>query len=100
MRFTAEIHYEDGSYWAAVQELPGCFASGDTLDELIESLRDAIRVHRNDDDVKLQVVAASLESVPVGSVVVGGERQPAPPPSPPPPGVGISETRGAGRRSG
>jgi predicted RNase H-like HicB family nuclease len=32
MELTARIHIEDGSYWADVSELPGCFASGDTLD--------------------------------------------------------------------
>jgi predicted RNase H-like HicB family nuclease len=33
VELTARIHIEDGSYWADVPELPGCFASGDTLDE-------------------------------------------------------------------
>jgi predicted RNase H-like HicB family nuclease len=42
MELTARIHLEDGSYWADVPELPGCFASGDTLDELFESLREGI----------------------------------------------------------
>ena len=36
------IHEEDGSYWAAAKEFPGCFASGATLDELKESLAEAI----------------------------------------------------------
>jgi predicted RNase H-like HicB family nuclease len=36
------IHEEDGSYWAEVKELPGCFASGATLDELKEALTEAI----------------------------------------------------------
>lgn len=42
MDLTARIHLEDGSYWADVAELPGCFASGDTLDELFESLREGV----------------------------------------------------------
>ena len=40
MALTARIHVEDGGYWADVPELPGCFASGDTLDELFESLQE------------------------------------------------------------
>jgi predicted RNase H-like HicB family nuclease len=36
------IHAEDGAYWAEVKELPGCFAAGDTLDELLEALREGI----------------------------------------------------------
>lgn len=42
MELTANIHREDGSYWADVPELPGCFASGDTFDELFDSLREGI----------------------------------------------------------
>jgi predicted RNase H-like HicB family nuclease len=42
MELTAKIHIEDGSYWADIPELPGCFASGDTLDELFESLQEGV----------------------------------------------------------
>jgi hypothetical protein len=42
MELTARIHIEEGSYWADVPELPGCFASGDTLDELFESLQEGV----------------------------------------------------------
>lgn len=42
MDLTALIHAEDGAYWAEVKELPGCFAAGDTLDELLEALREGI----------------------------------------------------------
>lgn len=42
MELTARIHAEDGGYWADVPELPGCFASGDTLDELFESLQEGV----------------------------------------------------------
>lgn len=41
-RLTAQIHRENGSYWADVPELPGVFATGDTLDELFESLREGV----------------------------------------------------------
>jgi len=49
MELTANIHLEDGSYWAEVSELPGCFASGDTLDELFASLREGIAVYLGDE---------------------------------------------------
>jgi predicted RNase H-like HicB family nuclease len=39
------VHQEDGSYWAEVQELPGCFASGDTVVELIESIEEAVALY-------------------------------------------------------
>ena len=44
MQLTVRVHEEDGSYWAEVVELPGCFASGDTLDELRSGLDEAVRM--------------------------------------------------------
>ncbi len=40
-----DVHHEDGSYWAEVRELPGCFASGDTVAELIESVEEAVALY-------------------------------------------------------
>ncbi len=69
MNFTAEVHFEDGSYWAQVRELPGCFASGDTLDELFEGLREAIQTTLDDEEAvgNLHIASAiiSSEAVPV-----------------------------------
>jgi len=43
MRLKAQVQREkDGSYWAEVVDLPGCFASGDSFDELLEALKEAI----------------------------------------------------------
>lgn len=48
MDIQAEIHQEeDGSYWAKVvepAELSGVFAAGDTLDEVVASLREGIEL--------------------------------------------------------
>ena len=40
---------EDGTLWAEVLDLPGCFASGDNLDELREALQEAISMYVMDD---------------------------------------------------
>jgi predicted RNase H-like HicB family nuclease len=37
----ALVHEEDGMYWAEVPSHPGLFASGATIDELIEALGEA-----------------------------------------------------------
>lgn len=42
--YTVRVHEEDGSLWAEVVELPGVFAAGDTMDELLESLAEAIEM--------------------------------------------------------
>lgn len=39
--------YEDApdNLWAKVHELPGCFAAGETMDDLWKSLSEAIRLY-------------------------------------------------------
>jgi predicted RNase H-like HicB family nuclease len=49
MEITANIRLEDGSYWADVPDLPGCFASGATLDDLFDSLREGIELYLDGD---------------------------------------------------
>lgn len=45
-RLTLNVHREsDGSWWTEVAELPGCFASGFSLDELVEAAREAILMY-------------------------------------------------------
>lgn len=34
---------EEGGYWAEVPALPGCLTQGETLDEIVENLDDAIQ---------------------------------------------------------
>lgn len=53
MEFNVQVHHENGSYWAEVVELPGVFASGATLDELVEALGEAIRLYRDDPEGKI-----------------------------------------------
>ncbi|MBW4540087.1 MAG: type II toxin-antitoxin system HicB family antitoxin [Myxacorys chilensis ATA2-1-KO14] len=43
MRIKAIVHpAEEGGYWAEVPALPGCITEGDTMEELITNLKDAI----------------------------------------------------------
>ncbi len=49
MELTVRVHRENDTYWAEVVELPGCFASGDTLDELTQALSEAISLVMADD---------------------------------------------------
>ena len=49
MELTVRVHFEEGAYWAEVLELPGCFASGETLDELKDTLDEAIAMYLEDE---------------------------------------------------
>ena len=50
MELTVRVHFEDGAYWAEVVELPGCFASGESLERLKDALDEAIALYLEDDD--------------------------------------------------
>ncbi|ACK67212.1 protein of unknown function UPF0150 [Rippkaea orientalis PCC 8801] len=44
MKFKVIVHTaEEGGYWAEVPALPGCITEGDTWEELIVNLQDAIQ---------------------------------------------------------
>jgi predicted RNase H-like HicB family nuclease len=58
----AQIHLEDGMYWAEVPSYPGLFASGETLDELTEALVEAWLLYATDSltDVRIEPVKRPL----------------------------------------
>jgi|HubBroStandDraft_4_1064222.scaffolds.fasta_scaffold40294_2 predicted RNase H-like HicB family nuclease len=55
----ALVHEEDGSFWAEVPSCPGLFASGFTLDELVEGLREAWVLYHDDEPDDRECVDAS-----------------------------------------
>jgi predicted RNase H-like HicB family nuclease len=67
VELTARIHIDEGRCWADVSELPGCFAAGDTLGELFESLRKGIALYLADhtsfhvDAEAWQEIAAAID---------------------------------------
>jgi predicted RNase H-like HicB family nuclease len=48
IELVAKVRREDGMYWADVPSHPGLFASGETIDELIESLGEAWALYSSD----------------------------------------------------
>lgn len=63
--YTVRVHDEpDGTWWAEVEELPGCFTSGHDRAELRENLSEAISLYLSEPGRPVQV---ELEEEP-GSV--------------------------------
>jgi predicted RNase H-like HicB family nuclease len=70
MEFHATVHEEaDGSYWAEVDELPGCFAAGKDLNELREALIEAIGMCLTDKE-REQLRAETKRPMRVGGITV------------------------------
>jgi predicted RNase H-like HicB family nuclease len=60
MELTVVVHQERGSFWAEVTELPGCFASGRTVAELVPALAEAVGLYLWD-------LPAHMEGAPTGA---------------------------------
>ncbi|MGC9445358.1 MAG: type II toxin-antitoxin system HicB family antitoxin [Candidatus Methanospirareceae archaeon] len=46
MEYTVMIHRaEEGGYWAEVPALPGCFSQGETIEETMSNIKEAIAAH-------------------------------------------------------
>ena len=47
-RFSVVIEKDEDGYFALCPELQGCYTQGDSLDEALSNIRDAIRLHIQD----------------------------------------------------
>jgi len=46
MKIKVVVHPADeGGYWAEVPALPGCFSQGETMEEVLANIREAIACH-------------------------------------------------------
>jgi predicted RNase H-like HicB family nuclease len=55
MKFTIVVHNaEEGGYWAEVPSLPGCATQGETFEELLENLYEAVEAWLSVDREALQ----------------------------------------------
>lgn len=64
------IRFEEQAYWATVDEYPGVFAAGDTLEELRESLEEGLSLVIAGADPEQQRVRLSpLSAGPADAVV-------------------------------
>jgi predicted RNase H-like HicB family nuclease len=71
MEYMVVIHEaEEGGYWAEVPTLPGCFAQGETLEELLKDARGAISSH-------LEALREDGQTVPEERVIITTVATPA-----------------------
>lgn len=61
VNYTVEIHpaeEDEGGFWASVPSLPGCFTQGETYEETVANLREAILSY-------LEALTERGESIPI-----------------------------------
>lgn len=45
MKYPVVLHKGDGTYGVTVPDVAGCFSAGDTIDDALESVREALALH-------------------------------------------------------
>lgn len=66
MKYGIVIEKADGNYSAYVPDLPGCIAVGDTVEEVKQSIREAIQFHiegLRDDGIEVPEPTSLCETV-------------------------------------
>ena len=63
VKYRAVVHPEDGILWAEVEEMPGCFATGDSMAELEESLAEAMGFYLSSHGVTVTFHSLRLEPI-------------------------------------
>ena len=49
MEYTVIFHKaEEGGYWVEVPALPGCYSQGETIEEAMDNIKEAIELHLED----------------------------------------------------
>ena len=70
MKYSVIVHdAEEGGYWAEVPALPGCYSQGESVDDALENVKEAIALY-------LEVLANEDANIPVDSDVVFQVRVP------------------------
>jgi predicted RNase H-like HicB family nuclease len=64
MEYSVVVHKaEEAGFWVEVPALPGCYSQGETLDETLENVREAI-------DLYLEVLREERETIPRDEEIV------------------------------
>ena len=51
MKYTVVIHkdIQEGGYWGECPELPGCYTQGESVDELMMNMKEAVALYITED---------------------------------------------------
>ena len=59
MKFKVLVHKENEGYWAEVPSIPGCATQGDTFEELLQNLYEAVEGCLMVDEAELEIDESS-----------------------------------------
>ena len=52
MKYTIIIHKDEqeGGFWGECPELPGCYSQGESVEELMKNIREAVKLYLEDSE--------------------------------------------------
>ena len=71
MLYHFKVHKEGKGYWAQGMELPGCFTQGNTMEELLDNMQDALNLYVDEPHDSKDLAALPDDSIKISKTVVG-----------------------------
>jgi len=68
-RFSVVIEKDEDGYFAFCPNLQGCYTQGDSYEEVLENIKDAIRLHI-EDRIEMNETIPTMESISLTSLEV------------------------------
>jgi predicted RNase H-like HicB family nuclease len=69
-RFSVVVEHDKDGYFVYCPQLQGCYSQGDTHEEAIENIKDAIRLHLEDRLESTEDIPEAAESISLSTVEV------------------------------
>ncbi len=63
VKYRVRVQSDPDCLWAEVLDLEGCFATGDTMDELLENLAEAVGLYLSGPNKKIDAKVKSFEPI-------------------------------------
>jgi len=67
-RFSAVIEHDKDGYFAFCPELQGCYSQGDTYEEALQNIKDAIRLHLEDRIANNEDIPEAVDSISLSTI--------------------------------
>lgn len=69
-RFSVLVEHDKDGYFAFCPELQGCYSQGNTYEEALENIKDAIQLHVEDRIAEQEEIPESIKSISLSTIEV------------------------------
>ncbi|MGH7456994.1 MAG: type II toxin-antitoxin system HicB family antitoxin [bacterium] len=69
-RFSVLVEHDKDGYFAFCPELQGCYSQGNTYEEALENIKDAIQLHLEDRIAEQEEIPEPIKSISLSTIEV------------------------------